>query len=55
MGGAIHVMEPHNYDLWLSGAKAGESMAEIGERLFHDPALRHLPPARRRGPRTHAG
>ena len=52
MGGAIHVMEPHNYDLWLSGAKAGESMAEIGERLFHD--LRcdtcHRPDGGGRGP-----
>ena len=52
MGGAIHVMEPHAYDLWLSGVEAGESMAEIGERLFHD--LRcdscHRPDSGGRGP-----
>ena len=55
MGGSIHVMEPHNYDLWLSGAKAGESMAEIGERLFHDLRCDTCHRGRRRGPRTHAG
>ncbi len=34
MRGWVHVMEPVDYENWLSGAVAGETMAEAGERLF---------------------
>lgn len=34
MIGKVVVMEPVAYEEWLSGAAAGESMAEIGQRLF---------------------
>jgi cytochrome c oxidase subunit 2 len=34
MGGWIHVMEPVEFQQWLSEAAAGPSMAEQGERLF---------------------
>jgi cytochrome c oxidase subunit 2 len=34
MGGWVFVMEPADFEAWLSGAGAGPSIAEEGERLF---------------------
>jgi cytochrome c oxidase subunit 2 len=34
MGGWIYVMEPAEYQRWLSGGAVGESMVAAGERLF---------------------
>jgi len=34
MIGTVHVMEPQDYELWLSGTFAGESAAEAGRRLY---------------------
>ncbi len=34
MGGWIHVMEPTEFQQWLSQAGTGPSMADQGERLF---------------------
>jgi cytochrome c oxidase subunit 2 len=52
MIGKVIVMEPVAYEEWLSGAASGESMAEIGQRLFTD--LRcdicHNPDGSGRGP-----
>ena len=52
MRGKIVAMEPADYQRWLSGAAAGETMAEVGERLFHQ--LRcdncHISEATGRGP-----
>jgi cytochrome c oxidase subunit II len=52
MIGKVVVMEPVKYEEWLSGAGAGESMAEIGARLFAE--LRcdscHNPDGSGRGP-----
>jgi cytochrome c oxidase subunit 2 len=34
MGGSVVVMEPEDYETWLAGGKAGESLVVAGERLF---------------------
>jgi len=34
MGGTVHVMEPGDYERWLTGGVAGESMAAAGAALF---------------------
>jgi cytochrome c oxidase subunit 2 len=34
MGGWVVVMEPAEYQAWLSGATAGETLQQAGERLF---------------------
>lgn len=34
MIGTVHVMEPQDYERWLSGALAGEPPAETGRRLY---------------------
>ncbi len=34
MGGSVVVMEPAEYEQWLSGGPVGESLAVAGERLF---------------------
>ena len=34
MIGWVHVMEPADYEAWLSGTVRGETMAQAGERLF---------------------
>jgi len=34
MGGSVIVMEPEDYEAWLAGGKAGESLTVAGERLF---------------------
>ncbi len=35
MAGWVYVMDPVEYEKWLSGAVSGESMVEAGEKLFH--------------------
>ena len=34
MIGTVHVLEPPEYEAWLSGAPRGETMVQAGERLF---------------------
>jgi cytochrome c oxidase subunit 2 len=36
MGGWIHVMEPQDFQAWLSGGAAEGSLADRGQRLFQD-------------------
>src|SRR5436190_13328358 len=36
MVGSVYVMEPRDYQAWLSGVAGGGSLAENGERLFSD-------------------
>ncbi len=36
MIGYVYVMKPHEYEAWLSGGVAGESVAQAGKRLFTD-------------------
>ena len=52
MIGWVDVMEPAEYENWLSGAGAGESMAAAGERLFQQLgcATCHRADASGRGP-----
>lgn len=35
MGGTVYVMDPLEYQVWLSGGASGESLADAGERLFN--------------------
>lgn len=35
MGGTVYVMEPMEYQAWLSGGATGESLADAGGRLFN--------------------
>ncbi len=52
MGGWIHVMEPADYEKWLSGASGVESMAAAGAALFERLACDscHKPEGGGRGP-----
>ena len=52
MIGKVYVMEPTAYETWLTGAVAGGSLAQRGERLFSDLACNtcHLSDGRGRGP-----
>ena len=52
MIGKVFVMEPTAYEAWLTGAVAGSSLAQRGERLFSDLACNtcHLSDGRGRGP-----
>lgn len=52
MIGKVVVMEPTAYEAWLTGAVAGGSLAQRGERLFSDLACNtcHLSDGRGRGP-----
>jgi len=34
MRGTVHVMEPADYEAWLSGSPRGETMVQAGERVF---------------------
>jgi cytochrome c oxidase subunit 2 len=34
MVGTVHVMEPQDYEAWLSGAPRGETLVQAGQRLF---------------------
>ena len=36
MIGWIDVMEPQDYQTWLSGGAAQDSLAQTGQRLFED-------------------
>jgi cytochrome c oxidase subunit 2 len=55
MIGSVHVLEPQEYERWLSGAIAGEPPAEAGRRLFEtlrcDTCHKDAPDAR--GPSLH--
>ena len=52
MIGQVVVMEPHDYQNWLSGGETGRTLASAGERLFLDLACNtcHRPDAQSRGP-----
>jgi cytochrome c oxidase subunit 2 len=52
MGGKIVVMQPGDYEAWLSGGTQAGSMAEAGERLFNELACHtcHKLDASGRGP-----
>jgi len=52
MIGSVYVMEPHDYQTWLSGGAASGTLAENGERLFSDLACGncHKPDNSGRGP-----
>ena len=52
MIGEVIVMEPTEYQAWLSGGTAEGSLASAGEKLFHDLACNtcHRPDAQGRGP-----
>ena len=54
MIGAVHVMEPRDYEAWLSGGaeRSGMTLAQTGERLFTERACAtcHLPNGQGRGP-----
>ena len=54
MGGWVHVMEPEDYQKWLSG-KADLSMALRGRQLFLKYPVHRLPQRRQQGPRPAAG
>jgi cytochrome c oxidase subunit 2 len=55
MIGSVHVLEPQEYERWLSGSIAGEPPAEAGRRLFEtlrcDTCHKDAPDAR--GPSLH--
>ncbi len=52
MGGWVTVMEPADYQVWLSGGAAQESLADAGEKLFQSLACHncHLLNGTGRGP-----
>jgi cytochrome c oxidase subunit II len=52
MTGEVVVMEPADYQTWLSGGVQGGSMADAGQKLFVDLACNtcHRPDAQGRGP-----
>jgi cytochrome c oxidase subunit 2 len=52
MTGAVVVMEPNEYQTWLSGGTAEGSLASAGAKLFQDLACNtcHRPDAQGRGP-----
>jgi cytochrome c oxidase subunit 2 len=52
MVGRVVVMEPTDYQAWLSGTTAGTSLAARGQQLFSDLACNtcHLDDGRGRGP-----
>jgi cytochrome c oxidase subunit 2 len=52
MTGEVVVMEPAEFETWLSGGAAGGSLASGGQRLFSDLACNtcHRPDAQGRGP-----
>jgi len=52
MIGWVYVMEPPDYQAWLGGGSAGGSLAERGDKLFHDLACAncHHPDGHGRGP-----
>jgi cytochrome c oxidase subunit 2 len=52
MGGWVHVMEPADFQAWLSGTPPGSSLASSGAQLFQQLACHscHRPEAQGRGP-----
>ena len=52
MIGEVVVMEPREYQVWLSGGETGGTLASAGERLFVDLACNtcHRPDSQGRGP-----
>jgi cytochrome c oxidase subunit 2 len=52
MIGEVVVMEPRDYQVWLSGGETGRTLASAGERLFVDLACNtcHRPDSQGRGP-----
>jgi cytochrome c oxidase subunit 2 len=52
MTGSVVVMEPEDFQVWLSGGAQEGSLAAAGEKLFNDLACNtcHRPDARGRGP-----
>jgi cytochrome c oxidase subunit 2 len=52
MRGWVYVMEPQDYQAWLSGATGGESLAALGQRLFQNLACAtcHRGDSQGRGP-----
>ena len=55
MIGWIDVMEPSEYQAWLSGGRAMGSLAEAGEKLFQRPGLHQLPSSDRPGTLSEPG
>jgi cytochrome c oxidase subunit 2 len=55
MVGEVVVMEPTEYQVWLSGGRAEGSLASAGEKLFQDLACNtcHLSEGQGRGPLLH--
>ena len=54
MIGEVVVMEPSEYQTWLSGGAPEGSLASAGEKLFAGSRVQHLPSPRRAGPRSGA-
>jgi cytochrome c oxidase subunit 2 len=52
MIGSVVAMDPADYEAWLEGGQRGETMAQAGERLFHQYACQtcHKPNSEGRGP-----
>jgi cytochrome c oxidase subunit 2 len=52
MGGSVIVMEPEEYDNWLNGGGAGETMEQAGARIFQERGCVtcHTPETGGRGP-----
>jgi len=52
MGGSVVVMDPADFEQWLAGTPAGETMEQAGERLFvqHNCITCHNPSSGARGP-----
>jgi cytochrome c oxidase subunit 2 len=55
MIGTVHVMEPADYQAWLSGSGGGGTLASRGERLFSELACNtcHIGDGSGRGPSLH--
>jgi len=55
MIGTVHVMEPVDYQAWLSGGSGGGTLASRGERLFSELACNtcHITDGSGRGPSLH--
>jgi cytochrome c oxidase subunit II len=55
MIGKVHVMEPADYQAWLSGGGGGGTLAQRGERLFSELACNtcHIGDGSGRGPSLH--
>ena len=55
MTGTVHVMEPADYQAWLSGSGGGGTLAQRGERLFSELACNtcHVGDGSGRGPSLH--